>query len=290
MHAERSLRVGEDQVRLGILLLMLLGSLLYQGCWEERQFLSAYAAAPKPISGDAVKLLYRKVRGVPIRFIVADLNNPCVRVGVVTARRLGKDESIWELLGRARPTAAVTGTYFSTTSKLPVGDIVIEGERVHFGGVGTALCITYDNQVRFIRQKLHRQRDWSNYRLVLGAGPRLLQNGRVALYPHGEGFRDKRVYARGKRVAVGVTQQNKLILAVVEQPVSLRRLAWLMRALGATDAIALDGGGSSTLYYRRQVKVLPKRKLTNLLVVYEDNAEYDARVARLKPLNRVAQR
>lgn len=269
---------------------MLIGSLLYQGCWDERQFLSAHAAAPKQISGESVKLLYRKVGGVPVRYIVADLNNPYVRVGVVTARRLGRDESIWELLARSRPTAAVTGTYFSTTSKLPVGDIVIEGERVHFGGVGTALCITYDNQVRFIRQKLHRQRDWSNYRLVLGAGPRLLQNGQVALYPPGEGFRDKRVYANGKRVAVGVTKQNKLILAVVEQPVSLRRLAWIMRGLGATDAIALDGGGSSALYYRREVKVLPKRKLTNLLVVYEDNTEYEARVARLKPLNRLAQK
>ncbi len=237
-----------------------------------------------------MQLLYRRVNGIPVRYVVADLNNPQVRVGVVTARRLGRDESIWQLLARSKPTAAVTGTYFSTTSKLPVGDIVIEGERVHFGGVGTALCITYDNQARFIRQKLHRQHDWRNYQLVLGAGPRLLQNGQVALYPPGEGFRDKRVYARGKRVAVGVTKHNKLLLVVVERPIRLRQLAWVMRALGATDAIALDGGGSTTLYYRRQVKVLPKRRLTNLLVVYEDRAVYESCLARLKPQNRLALR
>ncbi|MCS7300218.1 MAG: phosphodiester glycosidase family protein [Fimbriimonadales bacterium] len=280
-------------MRLGLLLLGLFGSIIYQGCWDESRLLSAHAASPaKPhaVSGESVQLAYRKVGGVPVRYVIADLNNPNVRVGVVTARRLGSDESIWDLLARSRPTAAVTGTYFSTTNKLPVGDIVIEGERVHFGGVGTALCITYDNQVRFIRQRLHRQRDWSQYRLVLGAGPRLLLNGQVALYPPGEGFRDKRVYARGKRVAVGVTKHNKLLLAVVEQPISLRRLAWVMRGLGATDAIALDGGGSCFLYYRRMVKVFPKRKLTNLLVVYEDSAEYDARVPRLKPQNRYARR
>jgi hypothetical protein len=278
-------------VRLTLLLIGLLGSLLYQGCWDEPTLLLAHASAPpKRVSGDSVQLLYRRVNGIPVRYVVADLNNPYVRVGVATARRLGRDESIWELLARSQPTAAVTGTYFSTTSKLPVGDIVIEGERVHFGGVGTALCITYDNQVRFIRQKLHRQRDWSDYRLVLGAGPRLLQRGKVALYPPGEGFRDKRVYARGKRVAVGVTKHNKLLLVVVERPITLRQLSWVMRALGATDAIALDGGGSTCLYYRRTVKVLPKRKLTNLLVVYEDSSVYDARVARLKPQNRLASR
>lgn len=278
-------------MRLTILLLSLLGSLLYQGCWQEPAF-SAHAAAlpPKKATGNSVQLLYRKVNGIPVRYVVADLNNPLVRVGVVTAQRLGRDESIWQLLARSKPTAAVTGTYFSTTSKLPVGDIVIEGERVHFGGVGTALCITYDNQARFIRQRLHRQRDWRNYQLVLGAGPRLLQNGQVALYPPGEGFRDKRVYARGKRVAVGVTKHNKLLLVVVERPISLRQLAWVMRALGATDAIALDGGGSTCLYYRRQVKVLPRRKLTNLLVVYEDRAVYENRIAQLKPQNRLAQR
>lgn len=280
-------------MRLGLLLLFLLGSLLYQGCWDEPNFLTAHASAPpkpKVISGESVQLLYRKVGGVPVRYVVADLNNPYVRVSVVTARRLGSVKSIWDLLARARPTAAVTGTYFSTTSKLPIGDIVIEGERVHFGGVGTALCITYDNQVRFIRQGLHRQRDWSDYRMVLGAGPRLLQNGKVMLYPSGEGFRDKRVYARGKRVAVGVTAHNKLLMAVVERPVSLRQLAMIMRTLGATNAIALDGGGSSCLYYRKKVKVLPKRKLTNLLVVYEDSAEYEARAIQLKPLNRYAKR
>ena len=279
-------------MRIALLLIGLLGSLLYQGCWREPTLLSAHAASPKPNPRTvrSVQLLYRKVSGVPVQYVVADLNNPQVRVGVVTARYLGSAESIWDLLARAQPTAAVTGTYFSTTSKLPIGDIVIEGERVYFGGVGTALCITYDNQVRFIRQKLHRQRDWSNYRVVLGAGPRLLQGGKVSLYPQGEGFRDKRVYAPGKRVAVGVTQHNKLLLVVIERQITLRQLARIMRALGATDAIALDGGGSSCLYYRRSVKVLPKRNLTNLLVVYEEPSVYETRIARLKPQNRLARR
>jgi exopolysaccharide biosynthesis protein len=91
-------------------------------------------------------------------------------------------------------------------------------------------------------------------------------------------------------VAVGVTKHNKLLLVVVERPITLRQLSWVMRALGATDAIALDGGGSTCLYYRRTVKVLPKRKLTNLLVVYEDYTVYDNRLARLKPQNRLASR
>ncbi len=274
-------------MRLWILCVGLMCSLVYQTHWEAP---SAHATPPlkKSVGGNSVSLGYRVVGGVPVQVVYVDLNNPKVRLSAVTAQQIGKSESIWELLARSQPTAAITGTYFCATSKIPVGDIVIEGERVHFGGVGTSLCITYDNQVRFIRQPLHRQRDWSNYRLVMGAGPRLLKDGRISLYPQGEGFRDRRVYAPGIRTAVGVTAQNKLILLATQKPTTLRTLARIMKRLGATDAIALDGGGSTTLYYRRKVVTLPKRKLTNLLVVYEDPTVYEERLARLKPTVRYA--
>lgn len=233
---------------------------------------------------------YRKVLGIPVRVITVDLNNPEVRVGVVTARQIGRAEPIWDLLARARPTAAITGTYFSINSKIPIGDIVIEGERVHFGGMGTALCITYDNQVRFIRPPRHRQVSWSEYRLVLGAGPRLLQGGKVMLYPSGEGFRDPRIYAAVPRTAVGVTRHNKLLMVVITRPVRLRTLAKVMQQLGAVDAIALDGGSSTSFYYRRTLSVAPRRKLTNLLVVYERSADYETVLSRLKPARRYARR
>lgn len=277
-----------------MIVLCLVSSLLCQSLWHHPCILTAHAtlksSAQQAQRTQAVTLAYRKVGGIPVRYVIADLNNPQVRVGVVTARYLGVTESVWGMLARARPTAAITGTYFSTTNKLPVGDIVVEGELVHFGGVGTALCITYDNQARFVRQRLHRRHDWSMYRVVLGAGPRLLLNGRVWLYPSSEGFRDKRVYARSKRTAVGVTKQNKLLMVVVERPITLRRLAYIMKALGATDAIALDGGGSTFLYYRNRVKVFPQRRLTNLLVVYESGVQYEARRPYLTPRARYALR
>ncbi len=269
----------------GLLTLLLTLILLSMGHREQ-----GFAQAKPKLSRveRSVVAVYRKVMGVPMRVIIADLNNPNVRVGVVTARRLGTTETIWDLLARARPTAAITGTYFGTRSNLPIGDIVIEGERVHFGGQGTALCITYDNRVRFVRPPRHRQVSWSEYRLVLGAGPRLLEKGRVALYPPGEGFRDPRVYAAVPRTAVGITRHNKLLMVVVTHPVRLRTLAKIMQQLGATDAISLDGGSSASFYYQRALKVAPGRRLTNLLVVYENRRDYEGALPRLKPARQYA--
>lgn len=278
-------------MRLMVFLCFLIGSLVYQHHWQEPEiFASPAPARAKPKSGKSVVLEHRKVGRAPLYVITVDLNNPYVRVSVATSQRIGRAESVWGLLARARPTAGITGTYFGSNSKIPVGDIVIEGERVHFGGVGTVLGITYENRAEFVRPPLHRQVSWSRYYTVLGAGPRLLQKGQVKLYPPGEGFRDKRVYARTARTAVGVTKHNKLLMVATTHPLSLRQLAWVMKRLGATDAIALDGGSSTCLYYRGSLKIAPRRPLTNLLVVYQDSSEYEARLSRLKPQHRYAKR
>lgn len=230
----------------------------------------------------------KRVGSVPVRVVVADLNSREVQVGIVSPERIGRSESVWKLLARSRPTAAVCGTYFCTTSKVPVGDLVLEGETVHFGGVGTAMCIDYDNKVRFIRPPMHRQVDWSQYRCVVAAGPRLLLNGKVYLYPKGEGFKDRSVYASNPRTAVGVTKHNKLLMVVTTKPVSLRTMATVMKRLGAVNAIAMDGGSSTTFYYRKNLSVLPKRQLTNLLVIYESREAYERARPRLAPVNKLA--
>lgn len=244
-------------------------------------FLAYGAWSQKPIVS-----YYKKVGSVPARVIKANLNSSEVQVGIVSPERIGRSESVWKLLARSRPTAAVCGTYFCTSSKVPVGDIVLEGETVHFGGVGTAMCIDYDNKVRFIRPPLHRQVDWSKYRCVVAAGPRLLLNSKVYLYPKGEGFRDKSVYKSNPRTAVGITKHNKLLMVVTTKAVTLRTMAYVMKKLGAVDAIAMDGGSSTTFYYRKNLSVLPKRQLTNLLVIYESREAYERARPRLIPINK----
>ncbi len=67
------------------------------------------------------------------------------------------------------------------------------------------------------------------------------------------------VSKRNPRTAVGLTKNNHLIFVVVEgrsarsAGMSLDELARLMRALGAVDAINLDGGGSSEIVVKDKI-------------------------------------
>jgi hypothetical protein len=182
-----------------------------------------------------------------------------------------------------RPAAAVTGTYFGLRSAQPVGDIVIGGRLVNSGFVGTALAITHDNDARFVETRRWKERDWSAYETVLCGGPRLVTRGRVRVVPRAEGFGDRSLFKRRPRTAVGVTRRNRLVLVTVARPIYLRQLARLMRSLGCRDAIALDGGSSSAMFYRGRFAARPLRSLTNLLVVYDSSAGYNRALGRLAP-------
>jgi hypothetical protein len=81
---------------------------------------------------------------------------------------------------------------------------------------------------------------------------------------------------------VGLRANNKLLMVAVTRPVTLSRLARLMKALGAVDALALDGGTSAALYYKGKTIVRPGRSLTNILAVYSESRR-PIQIARVRP-------
>jgi exopolysaccharide biosynthesis protein len=103
---------------------------------------------------------------------------------------------------------------------------------------------------------------------ALRAGPRLIDQGRVSLMPAIEGFRDPSILARKPRAAVGVTRWNKLLLVTVTRPLYLREMARVMLSLGAVNAMCMDGGSSTGLYYAGKSYQVPTRTMTNVLLVY----------------------
>lgn len=234
---------------------------------------------------------YRKVAvgRIPAHVVQVDLRRQGLRVSVALSEwGIGGREPWAHLIGRTRPTAAITGTYFDVATCVPVGSLVIGGIPVNRGQFRTALGITHTGEAAFLSCRGGMSREWRQYDALIHAGPRLLSKGRVTLYPRAEGFRDRSVYERKPRAAVGLTRSGKLLLVAVTRPIYLRQLASLMRSLGARDAMALDGGSSAGLYYRGRSYVVPRRCLTNLLVIYDTEDHYLRAAKQLAPAVREA--
>jgi uncharacterized protein YigE (DUF2233 family) len=216
--------------------------------------------------------------------VQVDPRRPEVRLAVATAANgIGYRDTWSSMIRRTGPAVAITGTYFDVRSAIPVGSIVVGGRLIHRGGVGTAMTYVPGQGVTLVACRPGIGYDWSSMDTVLRAGPRLLTAGGRTLWPHAEGFRDPAIFARKRRTAVAITQHGKLLLVAVQKPVLLRTLARALQQLGAVDAMCLDGGSSAGLYYRGKSYSVPRRSLTNLLVVYDSPARHRERAASLNP-------
>lgn len=122
---------------------------------------------------------------------------------------------------------------------------------------------------------------WENFEQVITGGPRLLDGGNNVVLDRldSEGF-DSEVFGRKARTAIG-KKGSCLFLVVVEgkqsrylrrkRGVTYNELAGIMKGLGCSDAIGLDGGGSSTMFVNDLIVNLPssgyQQGVSNALVV-----------------------
>jgi hypothetical protein len=122
---------------------------------------------------------------------------------------------------------------------------------------------------------------------IVGGGPRLVGHGRIRVRAAAEGFAPLSapwfygsfVAARNPRTLAGVQADGTLLLVAVDgrragwsAGVTLPEAARVMRALGARDALNLDGGGSSAMTVRGRVVSRPsdttgERAVSDALVV-----------------------
>lgn len=140
----------------------------------------------------------------------------------------------------------ITGGATRTNTPIPADGLVLSGS----GGHATALATLW-NDVRTGKVPAAATLmldSVPNLRTYVGGTPALLQGGRQAFTNDGSSF----MTARDPKTMVGRRSNGDAILAVVDgrQPswsvgVSMTEAMQFMRSLGATDALNLDGGGSS---------------------------------------------
>lgn len=99
----------------------------------------------------------------------------------------------------------------------------------------------------------NRAVDWKNIPDIMGAGPQLVADGRVAVTKVEEQFPADIARGRAPRTAIGLKSDGTWLLVVVDGRqtnaigMTLEDLAALMVKYGAVSAVNLDGGGSSEM-------------------------------------------
>lgn len=227
---------------------------------------SAQAADRWTSPGRAVRYLARTTTlpdGSPLRAHAAfiDVCDPAVSLRVSMPGERGRTVPGWAT--RVGADVAINGDYFSHHTLLPLGPsrgaglwwtnparehrdalfVARQGERVQLidGSLSDRVELWRD-----VRRRIDPR--WTE---VLAARERILVRGETRLSPAIQG-----VVARHPRTALGLADDGRtLVLLVVDgrwsasAGLNATELAVLIRELGATEAVKLDGGGSSTLFF-----------------------------------------
>ena len=140
------------------------------------------------------------------------------------------------------------------------GKIVLSGQ----GLSGMHLSMLKKGDSLTLTQTMGEKGDKAKH--VLGAGPRLLQGKRVVVAGNSENFLSDIINGRAPRTAIGLDGNGNVILFVVDgrskesAGMTLTELAYELLALGAVDAMNLDGGGSSEMVVGNHIMNVPSDK------------------------------
>lgn len=174
--------------------------------------------------------------------------------------------AVSQLASRLGALAAVNGSFFDMGQFNPICYLRIGGRQVgentpqksdtvnrkYYQYATLVLDSAGRPHLRVPDSNRHAEAAWPDSN-IMTAGPMLLADGRTL--PQ----RDDRTFvtARHNRTALGLKPDGTVLLLVADghfrhraDGLSLPELALIMRWLGCSDAINLDGGGSSTMFVR----------------------------------------
>lgn len=109
---------------------------------------------------------------------------------------------------------------------------------------------------------------------AMGVGPKLITDGKLDINYERDGFNEAKITTTAAgRSFVGIDQQGQLVMGVFPA-ITMHNMAQGLLEFGLVEAMNMDGGASSGLYYNGVMKRAAGRNLSNALIVqYVDEAQ-----------------
>lgn len=166
--------------------------------------------------------------------------------------------------------AGINGSFFSFKSREPAGMLVVGGRILAGPTKRPALVVRQNGTASILPDRTAME---AGPFQAVGGGPTLLRNGHVRLWgrPHDIG-------GRQPRTAVGLCRGHEIVLLTIDGRsrgsvgATLSEEARYIKAMGAINAINLDGGGSTTMVVGGHVVNHPsdgaERAVSDALLVF----------------------
>jgi exopolysaccharide biosynthesis protein len=225
--------------------------------------ITAQSLEREPVAPGISRATYRLLTSAGpevVSIVIADPAEPTVQISTVLAhdRLLSPDETVSSMAHRSGAVAGINGDYFDiNASGQPTGVLVQNGTLVHAPNGRAALVVRADRSVAFATFANAGDAQLTGVVTAIGGGPLLLSDGMPIDDPASPNYAERAV--RIPVAAAARFPDGTLALVVIDGRhlatsigVNRAELQALLAALGATDAMLFDSGGSATLVARRR--------------------------------------
>ncbi|MDB5098024.1 MAG: hypothetical protein JWM80_2445 [Cyanobacteria bacterium RYN_339] len=218
--------------------------------------LALVAVAP-PAGAAPATYVERKAAGLDVGVVTVDLADPATQVELLTP--MATEKEFWSMVGRAHAAAVINAPAIGISA----------GRAGKPAATGTSFGLLPGNVAQLRTARWDPPVDFARAWTAVTGGPRLLRDGKPWLHPEVEPL--ARAPLALPRSALGLSKDGKqLYLVTFPTPVTLLQAATAMQALGAWQALNLDGGPTRALAVEGEVLADPGHaKAGNVLAVYD---------------------
>lgn len=183
------------------------------------------------------------------------------RFSVATAPEIGlTNTTAKELAKKSKAILAINGGFFSPEQK-SIGLILREGKTINPLHPTQWWSVFYILDQKPAITSLTSFRKDSKMEMALQVGPRLIINGKIPKFKP----------SLARRSGIGIQRNGNIIIAASEQELPMEFFAALLLELDCIDALNLDGGGSTQLFFhnkRFKLDIPGPSLITNAITVF----------------------
>ena len=214
------------------------------------------------------KAVYDGRRTVSTNVVTIDVKDSRIKHEAVLANdRLHSNESFSNMINRKKPIAAINGNFFDAYKSLETYGMIVRDYEIFNKGQSKFSFYLDDKNNPYMESIGGYGSDMTKVKTSISGDPLLVQNGRNVAMENAKGMESKISTIRAQRSAIGITNDKKVVMVTVNG-VNVKELAQIMINLNCKDAINLDGGASSALYYNGRYITKPGRKLNNTIMFF----------------------
>lgn len=175
-----------------------------------------------------------------------------------------KYRTLSKLIKENNAIGGINASFYNLNNRKPCGILIINGKLISKNIYSRPYMLINKKNDVIISNKDLNEEEINNIKYAIGGSTYLIKNNNI--YVSHEHLSENFLNLKVKRVCLGIDKDGKILLVIISNA-SLYEAAKIMHHLQAIEAINLDGGASSQMYYKGKGYIIKSKRVPPVYIL-----------------------